>query len=46
VEPGPPPKGHFLGSCTPFVDFYGCARFIEQTTPVRLDVLPPMMCQD
>ncbi len=50
VEPGPPPKGYFLGRCSELVTTFGCRAFIldgaAKDGPVRLDEPQPQLCID
>ena len=47
VDPGPPPRGHFLGRCSPLRTTFGCHHFLgPRAGPVRLDVAPEQLCVD
>jgi hypothetical protein len=49
-DAGPPPRGFFLGQCSPYKTMYGCFRLLERGAaergPVDLAELPQMMCID
>jgi hypothetical protein len=50
VEPGPPPRGYFVGRCTEFDHVFGCRRLLMDGTlargPASLDEALPEMCID
>jgi hypothetical protein len=50
TNPGPPPRGYFLGRCTEYDHLYGCHRFLEDGAhargPVTLDEPVPELCVD
>lgn len=47
-EPGPPARGYFIGRCSEFVKFFGCARLLttKPAAPVDLSQVPPQICID
>jgi hypothetical protein len=50
VEPGPPPRGFFVGRCSTVMTVYGCNRIIGRGAhargPASLDEPPSMLCVD
>jgi len=49
VEPGPPPRGYFVGRCSEVTPVFGCRRFIERgagQSSGSLDEPPQMICAD
>lgn len=50
TDPGPPPRGFFLGRCSELRTAFGCHHFLgrrrDQPGPVRLDEPQPEMCVD
>jgi len=48
TEPGPPPRGFWIGRCAEMRTTFGCHVFLpgKATTPVRLDEAPGQMCVD
>jgi len=50
TDPGPPPRGWFVGRCAEFTTTFGCHRFLPARgpapAPVRLDELPAELCVD
>jgi|GEM_PF-7019293 len=50
VDPGPPPRGFFVGRCAEFVTPFGCARTLGKTADpkalVPLDEPPMKVCVD
>jgi hypothetical protein len=48
TDPGPPPRGYFIGRCAEFVTSFGCHRFLPAGAPgpVRLDAPPTQLCVD
>jgi hypothetical protein len=50
TDPGPPPRGFFLGRCSEFRTAFGCHHFLgrrrDQPGPVRLDEPPAELCVD
>jgi hypothetical protein len=50
TDPGPPPRGYFLGRCSEYDHVFGCEKRLEAGTrtagPRPLDQVPPTMCVD
>jgi hypothetical protein len=48
TEPGPPPRGFWLGRCTEMRATFGCHIFLppKSAQPVRLDQPPEQLCAD
>lgn len=48
TEPGPPPRGFWIGRCSELRTTFGCHVFLpaKSATPVRLDETPGQMCVD
>ena len=50
VEPGPQPRGFFVGKCSEFVTVWGCHRIIQRGARARgpqpLADSPTMLCVD
>jgi hypothetical protein len=48
TEPGPPPRGFWIGRCGEMRTTFGCHVFLpaKSATPVRLDESPGQMCVD
>jgi hypothetical protein len=48
TEPGPPPKGYWIGRCAEMRTTFGCHVFLpgRATAPVPLDDQPHQMCVD
>jgi hypothetical protein len=50
TDPGPPPRGYFLGRCSDFDHVFGCHKLLLDGTkgagPTPLDQPPTEMCVD
>ena len=50
TDPGPPPRGAFVGRCAEFRTTFGCHRFLpnrgRSPAPVLLDEPPAELCVD
>jgi hypothetical protein len=48
TEPGPPPRGFWVGRCAEMRTTFGCHVMLESkpTMPVRLDEAPQQLCVD
>jgi hypothetical protein len=50
TDPGPPPRGAFVGRCAEFTTTFGCHRFLPargpSPAPVPLDDPPAQLCVD
>jgi hypothetical protein len=50
TDPGPPPRGAFVGRCAEFQTTFGCHRLLPDRgrapAPVRLDEPPAELCVD
>jgi hypothetical protein len=49
TDPGPPPRGYFLGKCSEFDHLFGCLKMLMDGTaakPTRLDQPAPEICID
>jgi hypothetical protein len=48
TQPGPPPRGYWLGRCSELRATFGCHVFLpaKAAEPVRLDVAPEQLCAD
>ena len=48
TQPGPPPRGYWLGRCSEFRSTFGCHVFLPARggEPVRLDVPAEQLCAD
>jgi hypothetical protein len=50
TDPGPPPRGAFVGRCAEFTTTFGCHRFLPargpSPAPVPLDEPPAELCVD
>lgn len=48
AQPGPPPRGFWVGRCAELRTSFGCHVFLPPKSgqPVRLDVAPEQMCVD
>ena len=48
TQPGPPPRGFWLGRCSEFHATFGCHVFLAPrgAEPVRLDVPADQLCAD
>lgn len=50
TDPGPPPRGYFVGKCTEFDHIFGCQKLVMDGAaakgPVNLDEPLPEICID
>jgi hypothetical protein len=50
TDPGPPPRGYFLGRCSEYDHLFGCHKLLTDGTkaagPTRLDQPAPELCVD
>jgi hypothetical protein len=50
TNPGPPPRGYFVGKCSRFRTSFGCHRPISRGAlaagPIALDQPPAQLCAD
>jgi hypothetical protein len=50
TDPGPPPRGYFVGRCTEFEHIFGCHKLLMDGTaakgPVNLEEALPEICVD
>jgi hypothetical protein len=47
VDPGPPPRGYFVGRCSPLRTTFGCNYLLgPKGAPMPLDQPPEQLCVD